>query len=273
MSPSGPGRVANSAIPSILPNNHPIRRIQKRKDGMTSSSSDSAASLGLCLIFLFLFLMFLGALSIRSKMLSARRKSDQLVPATPEDGLTTKLLHAKVYEIRVPKGLDWDPDKATNFVRHLIGIFPSRSMILRIVAESGRVAWQIVDYGPGNQDTQLVIQGVRSMYPQAEVTVSDYRPLDFAHRLQRSVIPFKLGAEFRCPLKTVQEMKKNDPLAALVHAMSANLQEGEQFIYTVFVAKLTDNKLIQAGLDQIHQLNVHPLQFLSADGWVDLGER
>jgi hypothetical protein len=205
-----------------------------------------------------------------AKMRAANSNKSKIPPGATESTFGSKLLRSKMYEIRAPSWLDWDPDKSIVLMKHLLGIFGSDSVIFRIVVESGRIAWQIVDCGSQSQETQLVIQGVRSIYPQAEVTASEYQPFQFLGPVHRLVIPYTLKSDFFCPIKAVDQMKKSDPLVALVHAMAAAANEGGRFLYTVAVVKRTSRVKIQSGITQIQRVNLHPLQLLSTAGWADV---
>ena len=165
-----------------------------------------------------------------------------------ESKFETDLQRANIYEIRLPKGTAWEPDRAINFLKHILATFNGR-VVLRIVAEPGRVMWQMIDCFTFLEDTSLVVQAVQSIYPKAEVEVSDHESPAVAEPFARVTIPFVLTDDFFRPTKSVMDIKESDPLVSFVHSMG-ELQEGERLIYTLCLAGLVDQYTWEQAVKQ-----------------------
>ena len=159
--------------------------------------------------------------------------------------LQDDLKRAKVYEVGLPRGTVWDPETAHRLLEHLVALFGAR-LVLRILATSQKVVWQIVDCFVLLEDTSLVPQAVRSIYPEVEVLVSSYETLPVVDPFGRLLLLCKLENNFFAPIRSVMEIKGTDPLSVLVQSM-AELEEGERFIYTLCFAGLTSEKTIKAA--------------------------
>ncbi len=147
----------------------------------------------------------------------------------------TKALYenGKIYEIHIPKEEKWDAEKAKHLVKALIDALQGR-LILRIVAEPGKVAWQVVDFRTPFTIPDHVVRTVNTLYPKAEVTIKDYFFPERDYPLLRLNLPFRLANDFVAPIRTVYELQTDDPLITITQAMS-QLQERESITYTIYV--------------------------------------
>jgi hypothetical protein len=151
---------------------------------------------------------------------------------------------------------------------------------LRVVAEPHKVTWQIVDYLVEWENTDAVVQGIRTIYPEAEVSVADYQPTITAYPFHRVAFPLILSntkAGWVAPMRFVEECNTVDPLTQLVQALAGELKEGSRATFTVCASGATDAATRKQGESALKQSNVNwvavgaNLIFGGVSGWVKTG--
>ena len=172
---------------------------------------------------------------------------------------------AHCYLVRLPKSTVWDSQLATRFMEQMLQKY--RRLTFQIVGESGQISWRIMDLRCGLQPS-VMQQAIRSFYPEAEIIREPVKSADFGKPFFRYVMGFSQPGEPMFPLKYAQ--KQTDPLVQITQEIS-DLQEGEQIVYTLFVADLA-----RFVFDQIKNVlsvkpDFNPFQFLSPQGWLDAG--
>ncbi len=144
----------------------------------------------------------------------------------------------KIYRIKVPKGTVWQPERALSLIEHILATLGRTTF--QIVAQEGRVFWQLVDI-QGGWTPSVITKAICSIYPEAEVEVLSYKPPEVAAPFERQVVLCKQAGDFIFPLKYVSELKKIDPLTTMVHNMAG--LETARVIYTLHVeSPLSDNE-------------------------------
>lgn len=176
------------------------------------------------------------------------------------------LSQTKVYTVRVPKGMKWEPGKALSLTEQLLTAFRGK-LTFRIIAEGGQVRWQILDMRV-RVKPETMIRAIQAVYPRAEIDVADYEHPGLKQPIFRGLQLYQFANPFFCPLKTVADLGAVDPLSVLVQAMS-NLRPGERIVYTLHVGGFTDDVTRKWGREQIRQSTISPLQLLTMGGLVD----
>src|SRR5258708_10938665 len=144
-----------------------------------------------------------------------------------------KLSDARAYTISLPHSTGWEPELAHRFMEQILDKVYGR-LTFRIVAEKGRIRWQIVDLRAGIEPS-AIRQAVAASYPDAEVKVNSFALEPFTTAFYRLVLHYKQAADFIGPIRYVTDLKRLDPLAAITQEMT-NLQAGERIIYTLFIS-------------------------------------
>ena len=172
------------------------------------------------------------------------------------------LHQARVYELLVPKAFVWEPERAQAFMQSMLSIFQQLTFVIK--AEPDRITWQVIDLWHRLPD-ELIQRAIHSVYPEVQIRVSPYLSPDWTKPFYRSVILYQQVGDFVAPMQSVVEMKKIDPLAALVQGM-AGLQPGERMLHVLHVMGAASPTLIEDAERRITVSKIHPLQFLSSEG-------
>ncbi len=173
------------------------------------------------------------------------------------------LRQAKVYSIKLPKGTAWQPERARVFTERMVSM---GKMLFRIVAEGANVAWQIVDLRELLAEEKIIL-AVRTIYPEAEVSVEPYRPPQFTGPFWRALVLFEQADEFVGPILYPHELKEHDPLVSLTNMMAA-LQPGERIVYNIYVSRF-DQDAAKQGQKLITQSTITPFHILHYSLWFD----
>lgn len=179
-----------------------------------------------------------------------------------------RLATAKKYSISVPKSTQWDTGVARRFMSNILEKLTGK-LVFQIVAEAEGITWQILDLRQ-QYDPQIIMTTIKSFYPNAEIVVTDVSEKQFRQPYYRYTMPvgqqMPLGS-----LQTIEQLKNFDPLATLTAEVNS-LQSGERVSYTLFVTEyaLFLNDQIEDWLTD--EQGVHPLQFLSHEGWFEAGQ-
>lgn len=168
--------------------------------------------------------------------------------------------YATKYEIQVPKITKFEPERAESLVKQILT--QVQDIIFAIVAENGSISWQIWDIRQG-YNPDLIKQAVKSVYPQADITVSALVNPEFTNPFWRDFVVFKQYEHFVAPIKYVTELTKLDPLAHLVQGMS-ELKEGERITHLLYVPSMIDEKTRKDAHKKITQSNWLPSLDLSS---------
>lgn len=171
---------------------------------------------------------------------------------------------ARLYTISLPRSAEWQPELAYRFVEQILHRYDR--LTFRIVAEAGQIAWQIVDLRL-NLEPSALTQAVHASYPDAEIKVEPLVRDEFKEPFHRYVLRFKQAEDFVGPIRYVTDIQDVDPLVAITQEMSS-LGPGERIIYTLFVSGFADFAYEQ-GEKLVTKSTIHPLQFISIQGWVD----
>lgn len=141
------------------------------------------------------------------------------------------------YHLRLPKTTSWEGARALQLTDQLL--YAYQSLVFRIVAQAGRIEWQIVDL-TGREPVGME-QAIRASYPTAEIETTPFdafRPTDAS--VHRYLVKYQYAIpEFVAPIRYVDDLREPDPLAAVVQAMSG-LQADERIIYTLTVVGIAD---------------------------------
>ncbi len=175
---------------------------------------------------------------------------------------------AMIYDIAVPKDAKWLPERALELIEHLLTI-TSGTALLRVVATHNEVKWQVVDYLVETDNTASLIRGIRSIYPEAEVTAAPYTTPVFTEPFHRCTTPFVLTREDKngtlgwvFPIRYVESCRNSDPLASIVQALSGDLKEGSTATLTICALGFTDEATRKRGQDSLKRSNIN---------WVRIG--
>ena len=191
---------------------------------------------------LFYLIGFLILLAFTSLILRGVFKGATTSTDTPRNTES----RAQVYTISLPQGTAWEPKRAYSLMEHLLSLFGSQ-LDLRILIEPGQVLWQIIDPRSTLSSPAASSQAIQALYPSAEVTVSPYTRPELTYPFIRFISLAKLKGPFYKPLLSVNEIKKVDPLASLVQAMSG-LTEGERLVFTLHIWGSVDKKTWRRGV-------------------------
>lgn len=164
------------------------------------------------------------------------------------------------YEIQVPKTSKFEPERAESLIKQIIT--QVQDIIFAIVADHEKISWQIWDIRQG-YNPDFIIQAVKSVYPQADVTVSVLVSPEFTKSFWRNTIVFKQYEHFVTPIKYVTELTKLDPLAHFVQGMS-ELKVGERITHFLYVPSMIDEKTHKEAYRKITQSNWLPSLDLSS---------
>ena len=66
-----------------------------------------------------------------------------IMNSNQQNFMSRYLPRIKVYAIQIPKETDWEPERASVFIQHLMTQFKWLTFI--ILAELGQIVWQIMD--------------------------------------------------------------------------------------------------------------------------------
>lgn len=182
-------------------------------------------------------------------------------PDRPPGGPPLDRAAARVYTIALPRDTVWEPEVARSFmaqILHKLG-----RLTFRIVAEEGRISWQILDLRLG-LEPGVIEQAVYASYPEAEVTVSYLETPSVKAPFYRALLRYRNANDFVCPMRYVTDLKEVDPLAALTQEMGA-LRAGERIAYTLVVTSHAAFAY-EEGEKLVTTSAFHPLQFTSAAG-------
>ena len=168
---------------------------------------------------------------------------------------------ARKYEIQVPKNHKVLNQSVPNpSLNRYLPKFKTLSSLSLLRNES--ISWQIWDIRQG-YNPDLIKQAVKSVYPQADVTVSALVNPEFTNPFWRDFVVFKQYEHFVAPIKYVTELTKLDPLAHLVQGMS-KLKEGERITHLLYVPSMIDEKTRKDAHKKITQSNWLPSLDLSS---------
>ncbi len=167
----------------------------------------------------------------------------------------------RCYTVTLPREQSWQPQIAQRFVEHLAQVVPH--MVLRIVAEQGRIQWELLDWRTG-VSPETVSQAVHTYYPDADIACVPFEPEGRAYPFYRRTFFFQQASEFVWPVKGVEDLKDFDPLAVLTQAMSG-LQAGERITYTLALSVPVSWAQTE-GEKMITVSRVKPRHFLSILG-------
>lgn len=198
------------------------------------------------------------------------RKAKSAPFGTNPDIAPWDLSQARVFTILLPRSIEWDAAKAHQFMNHLLVTF-GYGLAFQIVADAERrISWQVTNLRSPTAPN-VMLQAVRSFYPEADVSFSPFTESDFAEPFYRRVFKFSLLRIFPAPLAFVSDLDEYDPLNGLSTAL-LELQAGERFIYTLYVADIAHGADL-AGEGLIRTTNIRVTDFASIAGAVDAAAR
>ena len=177
---------------------------------------------------------------------------------------------AHAYTICLPTGHKWQPERASRFMANILDKLGGK-LVLQIVADHTSVKWRILDVQT-NIDPNVVMQAIRSFFPDAEITVADVDMEDCTKSFHRHTMPFALVHPPLAPMRFVEHLTKFDPLTTLTSEMDA-LEEDESITYNIFV---TDPAIFL--YQQVENLltdkqDLNPFLLLSHEGQAIVGEQ
>ena len=170
---------------------------------------------------------------------------------------------ARVYTVRLPRGVDWKTERAYQFMHHLLATFGH--LTFRILAEPGSIRWQVLDLRLG-VSPDVVIQAIRAVFPEADVEVGAVGAAHFHEPFYRYIFKFRHERPFPAPMAYVSDLRDYDPLAGLTNALS-DLRVGERVIYTLHVGGLAP-WAYPAGVEMITQQNLNAHAFDSLESTI-----
>ena len=155
-----------------------------------------------------------------------------------------------IYRIRLPKETAWNADLAVTLINKL---FFLGHLILRIQATQTEIVWQIIDLNPEPSHPDELKRAIRAAYLDAEV--SDPEPLtnpEVQDPYWRRVDFYFPMNEFARPSLRAHEIKKTDPITAIVHSL-VDLQEGESVSYLVAMGNTNydPEAVVKDGIERI----------------------
>lgn len=157
-----------------------------------------------------------------------------------------------VYDIRVPQGTPFEPTLTRSLMDKFADLEP---LVFRIVGQRNTTRWQIVDLRGRYNDTQVIPQAVRSVYPQAQVTLIDPAPDRMVPPFYRLTIFFRQSAPFAFPIRYPDELKQGDPLALVANTM-AQLAADEQMVLAIYLGD-TDPQYAKEALKSVTRSAFH----------------
>lgn len=173
------------------------------------------------------------------------------------------LKDATRYEIRLPKTTTFEPERAHSLIKQILTQLPQ--ITFAIVAERDHIVWEIWDLQL-KLAYDVIPRAVRDIYPNAEMKALPYEPPEVSESYWRYVMLYKQPVHFAAPMKYVSELKQLDPLASLVQPF-ADLKEGERITHMLHISSILSDIQYAEAKNFITQSTIHPLQFLSAEGW------
>src|SRR5258708_36887692 len=111
---------------------------------------------------------------------------------------------AKVYTITLPRSTDWQPEVAHRFMQQILHKLEGR-LTFCIVAEKGRIVWQVADLRSG-AGPSVIVQAIGALYPEADVSVAPLKPEPLAMPFYRYVLHFKQAANFIGPIRYLTDL-------------------------------------------------------------------
>lgn len=219
-----------------------------------------------CCVLPVVALIIFWAIVTRMKGKEPEREHEGgIKPADDSMKLEEALQMARLYTISLPKGSKWEPQRAEALMTHLLMQLPILTFL--IVAEPGRIVWQILDMQL-LVDPDQITGAVRSQYPEADVSVSRYTHSEFTRPFFRTVLLFRQSRkqEFEWPIKSVAELKHLDPLTSVVQGFS-DLQPGERIVHLLHVHSHLSQQAIDAANERITIFDM-PLKSKSVGEWL-----
>jgi hypothetical protein len=110
-----------------------------------------------------------------------------------------KAEQAKVYTIKLPRGVKWEPERAYHLITHMLAY---GKIAFRILAEDNTtIRWQVIDLEEEFAVEEKFVGAIRAVYPDAEVMVEPLTQPEVTKTIFRAVYPFKQAGEFFRPIK------------------------------------------------------------------------
>lgn len=164
----------------------------------------------------------------------------------------------EAYIITLPKQTQWDPETALHFIQQLTAL---TDIAFQIEATSEAIQWRIINWV--DIDEGLIERTVTAFYPQASVTRVPYLPDNKTYPIYRRVFPYQLANIFPAPIYTHEQVKKFDPLSAIIGALS-DLHTGERITLTLGVTD-QPTEAVQVGYQMITGSNLSMFEYLRLD--------
>lgn len=148
-----------------------------------------------------------------------------------------------IYNLSLPKQTEWNTKRAQQLMEQLLFAHPS--LIFRIAADHTRMQWQIID--PLGDDPGALETALRASYPEVMIRVDPFNPCEITSPVYRYVLKYQYGVPvFVAPIRSVNELKTSDPLAAVTQTMS-QLLPNERVIYTLIVVGVSPEAYQEGG--------------------------
>jgi hypothetical protein len=169
---------------------------------------------------------------------------------------------APIYQLQVPRELTFDPALSKTFMSQLLEAFGS--LVFQIVAEPGRVVWQIIDWDTLVEPEDMS-RTLRRLYPDLDISVTTRQTPKLP--IYRYSLHYTHGLMYPAPIAEIDDLKGSDPLIPITQGMS-DLQEGERIVYTLSVAGPAYGAGV-VGEGLITVSNIHPVEY--ANIWTAAG--